>query len=162
MSIPHHKTNHGSFWILSSSRSVTKNYTREHGPCWIRSTRPVLTGRDHGPWTRAVCRRGAENGRPEVGRPENDRPNCTKNGRDEIGRTENGRPKVKNGPRHKTGRPQNGWPENDRCEKIVGTRIKETNTSNVYSCWLLTNVTALHCVSKKTRHQTLAHNFPKC
>jgi len=20
----------------------------------------------------------------------------------------------------------------------------------------------LHCVSKKTRHQTLAHNFPKC
>ena len=21
---------------------------------------------------------------------------------------------------------------------------------------------AIHCVSKKTRHQTLAHNFPKC
>jgi len=31
-----------------------------------------------------------ENVRLKVGRPENDRPNCTKNGRDEIGRPQNG------------------------------------------------------------------------
>ena len=43
---------------------------------------------------------GAENGRPKVGRPGNDRPNCTKNGRYEIGRTENGRPNINRKPRH--------------------------------------------------------------
>ena len=50
---------------------------------------------------------GAENGRPEIGRPEKDRPNGTKNGRDEIGRPENGRPNVKTNLRHEIGRTEN-------------------------------------------------------
>jgi len=41
-------------------------------------------------------------------------------------------------------------------------QLQAADTANIFGRPVTLQEVNLHCVSKKTRHQTLAHNFPKC